>query len=186
MFYKPLYRRSNATGRAWFISYHAPIMLQAELSNISFCPKFFVRGCAIVGVPNSFLRHTIANGVRLKAVGECSAALRLLLYPRNVGFRDGVPGRHVLLHAGSEAALLALGQRSAGLGHTTVEAVLVKFLGDAIRIYALTDERWQKLYLNQHAGVLHRSFLLNLAHNLSLGVATKRAHSAAERVHFRV
>jgi hypothetical protein len=57
------------------------------------------------------------------------AVLGLSLYPRNVLLGDGVPCAHVLLHAGREASLLALGQRCAGLGDAALEAVLVEFLG---------------------------------------------------------
>lgn len=53
---------------------------------------------------------------------------RLLLYPGNVGLRDGVPGLHVLVHARSEAVLLAFGERRAGLGDAAFEAVLIEFL----------------------------------------------------------
>ena len=66
--------------------------------------------------------------VHLKSVRDGGSRLALLLYPRDVGLGDGVPRGHVLLHAGGKAALLALGERSAGLVDAAVEAVLVEFL----------------------------------------------------------
>jgi hypothetical protein len=128
--------------------------------------------------PSSF--HADSVAFRLETVGKRGTALRFLLYPRDVGLGDGVPGRHVLLHTGGEAALLALGQRGAGLRHAALEAVLVEFLGHPVSLQAWMDSR-AKSYLDKHAGVLHRGFLLDLAHDLRLGVAA--TGSAAERVH---
>jgi hypothetical protein len=101
------------------------------------------------------------------------AVLRLALYPRNVLLGDGVPCAHVLLHAGREASLLALGQRRAGLGDAALEAVLVEFLGArsaGVLQRAKHKSDWDGKYLDEHAGVLHGSLGLHLAHNLRLAV----------------
>lgn len=78
---------------------------------------------AIVLPSESFLQSSISNARCAHA-----AVLGLLLYPGDVLARDGVPGLHVLLHAGCEAGFLAFGERGTGLGDAAVEAVLVEFL----------------------------------------------------------
>lgn len=75
------------------------------------------------------------------------ALRRLPLYPRNILFRNRVPRTHVLFHARREARLFAFGERGSGLGNAALEAVFVELL-------------------DEHAGVLHRGFLLHLAHDL--------------------
>lgn len=50
------------------------------------------------------------------------------LYPTNILPRNGVPRRHVLLHALREARFFLTGQRAAGGGDAFFEAVHVEFL----------------------------------------------------------
>ena len=72
------------------------------------------------------LPHSIP--LHLKSVGQSTALLTLLLYPRHIRLGHRVPRRHVLFHAGREASLFAFGQGCSGLGYATFEAVFVEFL----------------------------------------------------------
>jgi hypothetical protein len=83
----------------------------------------------------------------LRSLHVLHPILTLPLYPRHVLLRHGIPRTHVLLHAAREARLLALGQRGVGFRHAALETVLVQLLDEQARI-------------------LHRSFLLDLAHDL--------------------
>lgn len=77
-------------------------------------------------LPSIFAVHF--NRICLECIRDTCTRLAFLLYPGHVGFRDGVPGGHVLLHAGREAGLLTLGEGCAGLRHAALEAVLIEFL----------------------------------------------------------
>lgn len=52
----------------------------------------------------------------------------LLAYSVDIGGIDLVPRRHVFLHAGRHASLLAAGQGAAGFRDALLEAVLLEFL----------------------------------------------------------
>ena len=136
--------------------------------------------------------HLIANSdpssffpfIRSITPLQHATLLRLLLYPGNVLLRDGVPGGHVLLHAGCEAGFFAFGEGGTGLGDAALEAVLVEFLevqwsdpgrhivgvhggvlgGDVLLVGRMDA------YLDESACVGEGGLLADLVHELGFGV----------------
>jgi hypothetical protein len=90
---------------------------------------------------------------------------------------------HVLLHTRFEAGFFAAREGSSGFGDATLEAVFIEFLASLlVRDASLGGEcrvlmGWT--YLDQHARILHGSFLLYLAHNLRFWVVGKGTEACA-------
>jgi hypothetical protein len=143
----------------------------------------------VYGTSWSFAVFSCRDGVVVDAstrlqILHSTALGTLALYSADVLLADSVPCAHVLLHACAHAAFLAFGKRCSGLGDAALEAVLVKFL--ARRQYDLDCNAKtacaEQTYLDEHARILHSSFLLDLAHDGRLWVARVRRH-AAQGVH---
>jgi hypothetical protein len=125
-----------------------------------------------IGVSHSlFTSHQTSEGSRLEHATRTTLLLLFLLYPRHIGLADGVPGLHIFLHTRRQARFLAFGQGGSGFGDAAFEAVFVKFLlQNTISQSYHAVLGGSQIYLDKHARILHGSFLLYLAHDLSLGV----------------